>query len=58
MTTEKKKRGFAVMDPQRVCEIAAMGGQQSHLQGRAHQFTSAEARAASAKRHDKKAAKA
>jgi general stress protein YciG len=36
---EKKKRGFAVMDPQRVREIAQRGGREAHRQGRAYEFT-------------------
>jgi general stress protein YciG len=42
-------RGFAAMDPQRAREIAAMGGRAAHEQGKAHEFTSEEARAAGKK---------
>lgn len=55
--TGKKKRGFAVMDPARVREIASMGGTTAHQLGRAHQFSSAEAREAGRKRHAKKGGK-
>ena len=50
--SQKKKhptRGFASMDPQRQREIASMGGQTAHRDGRAHTFTSEEARAAGRK---------
>lgn len=43
---EKKKRGFACMDRERVSEIARKGGKAAHAQGTAHQFTSEEARKA------------
>lgn len=46
--TEKKKRGFAVMDPARVRELAAQGGRKVHAIGRAHRWTPDEARAAGA----------
>jgi general stress protein YciG len=47
--TAPRKRGFALMDPQRQREIASLGGKQAHLEGRAHVFTSEEARAAGRK---------
>lgn len=43
------KQGFASMDPQRQREIASLGGQIAHRDGRAHEFTSEEARAAGRK---------
>lgn len=46
---EKKRRGFAVMDPARVAEIARKGGKAAHEQGTAHEFTSDEAREAGRK---------
>lgn len=46
---EKKKRGFAAMDPKRVAEIASKGGKAAHAAGTAHQFTSEEARVAGKK---------
>lgn len=55
-TKPKQQKGFAVMDPKRVREIASMGGRTAHREGRAHQFTSEEARAAGKKRHEKKRA--
>jgi hypothetical protein len=42
-------RGFAAMDPQKQREIASKGGKASHLSGKAHEFTSEEARAAGKK---------
>lgn len=42
-------RGFASMDPERVSEIASMGGRAAHEQGVAHEFTSEEAREAGRK---------
>jgi general stress protein YciG len=45
----KRLRGFAAMDPARVREIARMGGKQAHKDGRAHTFTSDEAKAAGLK---------
>lgn len=50
-TVQKLRRGFAVMDPQRQREIAAMGGTAAHREGRAHQYTSEEAKAANRRRH-------
>jgi general stress protein YciG len=49
MSTVKTKRGFASMDPARQREIASLGGKTAHRDGRAHQFTSEEARAAGRK---------
>lgn len=42
----KLRRGFAAMDPQRQREIASLGGQIAHQQGRAHKWSSEEAREA------------
>lgn len=53
-TKPKQQKGFAVMDPARVRQIASMGGKTAHKEGRAHQFTPEEARAAGKKRHEKK----
>lgn len=47
----KKQRGFAVLSPEKKREIASMGGKAAHEHGRAHRFTSEEARAAGKKRH-------
>ena len=49
MSEEKKKRGFAAMDPKKVAEIASKGGKAAHAAGTAHQFTSDEARTAGKK---------
>lgn len=43
------RRGFASMSPQRQREIASLGGQAAHRSGRAHEFTSDEAREAGRK---------
>lgn len=45
----KAKRGFASMDPQRMREIASMGGKAAHAQGTAHKYTPEEGRAAGKK---------
>lgn len=49
MTEEKKKRGFAAMNPALVSEIARKGGKAAHVAGTAHEFTSEEAREAGRK---------
>jgi uncharacterized protein len=46
---EKKKRGFATMDPNQVRELARRGGVAAHRAGTAHEFSSDEARAAGRK---------
>jgi len=48
-THEKSNRGFASMDPGKQKEIASKGGRAAHAQGRAHEFTAAEARTAGQK---------
>ena len=48
-TTTKSTRGFASMDPEKQREIAGAGGVAAHAQGRAHEFSAAEARIAGAK---------
>jgi hypothetical protein len=56
-TSESQKqprlRGFAAMSPEKKKEIAGMGGRAAHAAGRAHQFSSEEARAAGKKRHQR-----
>jgi len=47
--TPKKKRGFAAMDPATVREFARRGGVAAHQAGRAHEFSSEEARIAGRK---------
>jgi general stress protein YciG len=37
--SEKPKRGFAAMSPEKRREIAKQGGRAVHEQGRAHRFT-------------------
>ncbi|HLV97365.1 MAG TPA: KGG domain-containing protein [Ktedonobacterales bacterium] len=51
MVTERKGRGrgFASMDPNKQREIASKGGRAAHVRGTAHEWTSAEARAAGRK---------
>jgi general stress protein YciG len=41
--SERSKRGFASMDPQKQREIASKGGKAAHAKGTAHEFTSQEA---------------
>jgi general stress protein YciG len=53
-TTAPRLRGFAAMSPEKKKEIASMGGRAAHACGRAHQFSSEEARAAGKKRHQRK----
>jgi general stress protein YciG len=45
----KLKRGFAVMDPTQVRELARRGGLAAHATGKAHEFTPEEARVAGRK---------
>lgn len=47
--SRKHLRGFAVMDPQRQREIASQGGKVAHELGRAHTWSSEEAKAAGKK---------
>jgi general stress protein YciG len=47
--TEKQKRGFALMDPDRRRELAKEGGKKVHEMGKRHSFTPEEARAAGKK---------
>jgi hypothetical protein len=50
---QRRLRGFAAMSPEKKKEIASMGGRAAHACGRAHQFSSEEARAAGKKRHQR-----
>lgn len=45
----RKPRGFAALDPALRREIAGRGGRAAHQKGRAHQFTTEEARSAGRK---------
>ena len=45
----KSRRGFAAMDPEKQRKIASIGGRTAHELGRAHEFTSEEARDAGRK---------
>ncbi len=45
----KSRRGFASMDMSKQREIASKGGKAAHAQGRAHEFTTEEARTAGRK---------
>lgn len=51
---QAKPRGFAALTPQQRRDIAIQGGRAAHASGNAHQYTSEEARAAAAKRQDRK----
>ena len=42
-------RGFGSMDPEKQKKIASLGGKAAHKEGRAHEFTAEEARAAGRK---------
>lgn len=53
-TKPKAVRGFASLTPERRKEIATQGGRAAHASGNAHQYTPEEARAAAAKRGDRK----
>ena len=46
---KKSNRGFASMDREKQKEIASKGGKAAHAQGRAHEFTTDEARTAGRK---------
>ena len=48
-TKMKQQRGFAVMDRAKQREIASQGGRVAHELGKAHKFTSEEAREAGRK---------
>jgi hypothetical protein len=47
--TQKSRRGFAAMSPERQREIASQGGRAAHQQGVAHEWNKDEARAAGKK---------
>lgn len=47
--TPKKRRGLAVLSPERRKEIASLGGQTAQKNGTAHKYTSAQASAAGKK---------
>ena len=47
--TKRRGGGFAAMDPARLRKIAREGGLAAHAEGKAHQFTSEEARRAGKK---------
>jgi uncharacterized protein len=49
MTDEKRRQGFAAMDPALVSAIASKGGKAAHEKGTAHRFTTEEAKAAGRK---------
>lgn len=48
----RRLRGFAAMDPEKQREAARKGGRSAHAQGKAHEWTSDEARDASNKNWD------
>jgi len=47
--SQKSRRGFAAMDPERQRQIASEGGRAAHRQGVAHEWNSDEARRAGRK---------
>lgn len=47
--TQRSRRGFAAMSPERQREIASKGGRAAHAKGTAHQFSPDEARVAGRK---------
>jgi hypothetical protein len=47
--THSKPRGFQTLPPERMAEIASLGGRTAHRKGAAHQWTSEEAREAARK---------
>ncbi len=47
--SNKSKRGFASMDPERQKEIASKGGRAAHAKGTAHEWSREEARTAGRK---------
>jgi general stress protein YciG len=49
VSSKMYKRGFASMDPEKQRAIAIKGGRAAHAKGKAHEFTSEEARVAGAK---------
>ena len=46
---QKRKVGFAAMDPERQRQVAALGGRVAHASGTAHRWNSEAARAAARK---------
>lgn len=46
MTDERKKKGFALLTEEQRKELGRRGGRKAHANGKAHVFTSEEARAA------------
>lgn len=53
-TPTRRPRGFAAMTAEQRTTIASQGGKAAHAGGKAHQFTSEEAKAAAARRADRK----
>src|SRR6476661_9169788 len=53
MQSNTRNRGFASMDSSRQREIARKGGRAAHEKGKAHEFTTDEARAAGRKGGEK-----
>jgi len=47
--SQKSRRGFAAMDPERQKQIASEGGRAAHRQGVAHEWSTEEAREAGRK---------
>lgn len=51
--TEKKLKGFALLNPEQRKAIASAGGKAGHAQGKAHKWTTEEARAAGKLSHSR-----
>ena len=49
MSNDQKRRGFAALSPERMREIASLGGKASQAKGTGHKFDPDEARAAGRK---------
>lgn len=53
-----RKRGFALLDAEKMKDVASLGGRTAHAAGRAHKFTPEEARAAARRSVEVRARKA
>lgn len=50
-------RGFQLLTPEKMKEVASQGGRAAHASGNAREFNSEQARAAARKMHEKRKAK-
>lgn len=53
----KQKRGFALLSKERLAQVTSLGGKKAHQEGRAHRWTSEEAKEAARKSRAARAAK-